>query len=128
MALTAVFLALWALAAFYGRIGIEGIASLLFSVCYVQYRVIQSWNQLKLVDQLLPMLYVGPAIYVVCVGLTRHIVPCGWPFTAAMLLWAVLIARGRIYIPELDGLGAKIRDRIRHFHEFEDHSHNNRPP
>lgn len=121
VAITAVSLALWALAVFYGDRGIDiaALASWLFSAGYVLYRVIKARNQLELTDWLLTIIYLGCVIYVVDVGVTRGIVACGLPFAVAMLLWVLLIGRRRVFMPELNGLGDRIRDRISQLHELE---------
>ncbi len=121
VAITAVSLALWALAVFYGDrgIGIAALASWLFSAGYVLYHVITARNQLELLDWLLAIIYLGSVIYVLDVGVTRGIVACGLPFAVAMLLWILLIGRRRVFMPELNGLGDSIRGRMSQIRELE---------
>ncbi len=124
--ITAAFPALWALAAFYGRIDMAAMASLLYTVGYVLYRVIRSWSQLKFIDWLLPILYVGSATYVVYVDFVQGSVPCGLPFASATLLWVLVLGRRRIYAPGLEGLGAKIQHRIGQLRQLEGDPNSNR--
>jgi hypothetical protein len=121
VAITALFLALWAFAVSYGDRGIDiaALATWLCSAGYVLHRVVKARNQLEPIDWLLVIIYVGSVTYVVYVGVTRGVVACGLPFAVAMLLWVLLVGRRRVFMPELNGLGGKIRDRISKLREFE---------
>jgi len=121
VAITAVFLALWAFAVFYGDRGIDIAAgtSELYLASFVLYRVLKARNQLEPIDWLLATIFTGSVIYLVYKGVTGGIVACGLPFAVAMLLWVLLIGRRRVFMPELNGSGDKIRDRISQLRELE---------
>lgn len=100
-AITAVFLALFAVAAFYGERGVElaGSACGIYLSGYMLYHFANTTEQLKTTDWLLVAVSVGQAVYCTYLTSVGHVSPCRFPFGVAILLWTILMRRGRVLRP-----------------------------
>jgi hypothetical protein len=123
MANTAVFFALWALAAFYGQIDIAVGISEIYLAGFVLYRAVKAGDSSKASIGLLATILVSSMFDLAYVRIRGSIVACTLPVALAMSLWTLLIGRRRVFMPELKGLGEKMRDRITQLRDLEDNSH-----
>ena len=111
-AITAVVLALFAVAAFHGGRGVElaGGACALYLAGHMLYRFIKTRKQLEGMDWLLAAVFVSSVTYTLYMIALSHIVACGLPLAVATLFWIILIRRHRVLLPEFNDLPRKIRD------------------
>jgi len=120
-AITAVFLALFAVAAFYGDRGVElaGSACGIYLAGYMLYRFANTPEQLKTTDWLLVAVCVGQVVFCVYLTSLGHVSACRFPFGASMLLWTIIMRCCRVLLPDLNSFPEKMRDRIARLCELE---------
>jgi len=111
-AITVVFLALFAVAAFYGERGVEIAASAcgIYLVGYMLYRFAKTREQLKPMDWLLAAVFVGLVAHCAYLAARGHVAACSFPFGLAILFWTILITRRRVLLPDLNGFPQEMRD------------------
>jgi hypothetical protein len=111
-AITVVFLALFAVAAFHGDRGLEVAVSacLIYLAGLILYRFAKTPEQLAAMDWLLAAIFVGLVVYCAYLTALGHVAACSLPLTVAMLFWTILIRRHRILLPDLSALPQKMRE------------------
>lgn len=111
-AITVVFLALFAVAAFYGDRGLEVAVSacLIYLAGLILYRFAKTPDQLGAMDWLLAAIFVGLVVYCAYLTALGHVAACGLPLTVAMLFWIIVTKRHRIVMPDLSALPQKMRE------------------